>query len=355
MQYCFDITLNNNICPDTFRKAEITKNSCHPKGSSCSLKLCCFANLNNYFHIAFRLLVGVSAVLILGNFDFVTVFVLDNDLINFLADVRSNRDGHFITRCRSFIVNNYIAAVGFRHRNFIQFGNVIGFNITTARAAAIYTKPNYVVQELDRILVDHAQLVIDKHKELAVSDGIEFNLIADIKNIHKNYAYLRYDYIGRKFMYYSAKEQCAKLNDEEAREFAYWMNTLEDHLFYEWVRGGMISVTGGYELNRWWFPYSKLYRSPGTTSEPKEDARAELLEYLQDNDYLDIPIDTTQQAAVMEEVLRLITKYGERTLGFKRGSPKTLGPALKKFTLNLKETKNHDNNDKIITVMKEEN
>ena len=221
-------------------------------------------------------------------------------------------------------------------------------------APEIYTKPNYIVQELDRILVDHAQEVIDKHKELVASDGMEYKFISDIKNIHKNYAHLRYDYIGRKFMYYSAKEQCAKLIDEDAREFAYWMNTLEDHLFYEWVRGGMISVTGGYELNRWWFPYSKLYRSPGTTSEPKEDARAELLEYLQDNDYLDIPIDTTQQAAVMEEVLRLITKYGERTLGFKRGLPKTLGPALKKFILNIKETKNHDNNDKIITATTEE-
>ena len=110
----------------------------------------------------------------------------------------------------------------------------------------------------------------------------------------------------------------------------------------------MISVTGGYELKRTWFPYSKLYLSPGPSTSPQDAAYNTLIAYLQDNDYIGTSIDVTAQNNVLTLIHNLIQRYGHSTLGFGPSLPKTLGPALKRFDLTLEEDPNHDSRNKII-------
>lgn len=90
------------------------------------------------------------------------------------------------------------------------------------------------------------------------------------------------------------------------------MELWDEHLEYELVAGGMISVTGGYELKRTWFPYSKLYQSPGLSTTPQEAAYGELLSYLQENNFLNARLDKDSQDVVKEKICLLIRKYGKK-------------------------------------------
>ena len=127
------------------------------------------------------------------------------------------------------------------------------------------------------------------------------------------------------------------------------MDQLYEHLHYEITPDGVtISVTGGYELKRSWFPYSKLYHSPDAGISPLEQATVELLTFLQENDYIETNLNTKKQAEVLTFVNSLAEKYGQKELGFGKTIPLTLKPTLKHFDLAVEATSKHAKSDQII-------
>jgi hypothetical protein len=119
-------------------------------------------------------------------------------------------------------------------------------------------------------------------------------------------------------------------------------------MYYEGVYGGFISVTGGYELYRTWFPYSRVYYSSDTGMSPLEKATAEMMSFLQEKAYLDVSLDIKKQQEVMEFIHALAQKYGQRELGFGRNIPQTHKPALKYFGLDVTPTSKHAQSDQVI-------
>lgn len=206
----------------------------------------------------------------------------------------------------------------------------------------------FLDKEFDRHLVPHAMDILKKHENAVVASGHSYSFLKDVDAVHKKHPFLRYDSIGRSFVFYQAREECDQQENDNRSTLRSLIELHEDHLYYELVPGGILHVTGGYELKRTWFPYSRLYRSPGPSVTPQEKARSELLSYLQDNNLLGIRINAEAQANVLSQIRLLIQKYGNTTLGFGRELPVTLGPALRRFDLILEPVTAHSSTDKII-------
>ena len=216
---------------------------------------------------------------------------------------------------------------------------------------------NFLEKEFDRLLVDQAMGVVQMHEQSVVSLGKPYHFALDISSVHEKHLFLRYDYIGRRFAFYHAREYCDLWEKENRSTLKSHIELLDQHLYYELVHGGMISVTGGYELWRSWFPYSKLYQSPGPSSTPQEKASNELVSCLQENDYIGSRLNAEAQANILARIHALIQKYGNTTLGFGRKLPVTLGPALRHFGFKLESVAAHSSTDKIIryAITSEEN
>lgn len=206
---------------------------------------------------------------------------------------------------------------------------------------------SYTEKKFDRVLLDHADSILKNHETLIEKANKDYCIKEDIASIHKNHFFLRYDFIGKRFEFYRGREECSIQEYDDHATLHSLMELWDEHLEYELVAGGMISVTGGYELKRTWFPYSKLYQSPGLSTTPQEAAYGELLSYLQENNFLNARLDKDSQDVVKEKICLLIRKYGKKELGFDK-EPSTLGPAVKRFGLSLIEVPDHKSTDKIL-------
>ena len=210
---------------------------------------------------------------------------------------------------------------------------------------------SYLEQEFDSVLVDHAERIMDGHREVVEVSGKKYSLAADIEAIQKNHHYLRYDHIAETFQFYEGRKKCYHLDKRDHATFDSLMDQLYDHMYYESIKpGGFISVTGGYELSRTWFPYSRVYHSYDTGMSLRERATKDLLSFLAENNYLDVKLDDTKQSAVRQFVHDLAAKYGQKGLGFGRKIPDTLKPMLKYFDLDVVATSKHKGSDQIIQM-----
>ena len=81
----------------------------------------------------------------------------------------------------------------------------------------------------------------------------------------------------------------------------------------------------------------------------KEEATTALLNYLLQNNLIGVEITPEQVDFVIQEICRIITIYGRHELGFDRGNPQSLGPALRRFNMECTDTSHHNRN-KIITL-----
>ncbi|MCI7727068.1 MAG: hypothetical protein MSH58_08040 [Clostridiales bacterium] len=209
---------------------------------------------------------------------------------------------------------------------------------------------SYIEQELDRTLVGNVESVMDQHRQLIEASGREYNRSKDIAAIQKNHPFLRYDQIAETFVFYEGREKCLLSTKSDQAEFDELMDSLYDHLYDELVphKGYSIDVTGGYELWRRWFPHSELYHSSAVGLPSSERATNELLEYLSAENYMEVPLNSDEQQAVLNKIHTLIQKYGAKELGFGSNPPATLGPALKRFCLQLEPTPSNSNRDKVI-------
>lgn len=223
------------------------------------------------------------------------------------------------------------------------------------RLIVVYDAPphitmlNYVEQEFDRILVNHAEDIMVEHKKLVEASGKVYSRADDIASIQKNHHYLRYDHIAECFQFYQGRKNCFQQDKKDEANFGALMEQLYDHMYYEEINhGAFISVTGGYELSRLWFPYSRVYHSSGTGTSLLERATNDLLAYLQEKEYLDVKLDITKQEEVIHYVNDLAQKYGQKELGFGRKIPSTLRPMLKYFGLDVIATSKHKQSDQII-------
>lgn len=212
------------------------------------------------------------------------------------------------------------------------------------------TTLSYIEKELDRALVGSVEGIMDSHRKLTEASGLEYCLSKDISSVQKNHPYLRYDRIAESFLFYEGREKCLQLDKANQDEFNKWIDLLYDHLYDEWSSSGSycIGVTGGYELWRRWFPHSELYHSSAVGLPSSERATNELLEYLSAENYIEVPLNSDEQQAVLTKIHTLIQKYGAKELGFGPNPPTTLGPALKRFCLQLEPTPSNSNRDKVI-------
>lgn len=208
---------------------------------------------------------------------------------------------------------------------------------------------SYVEQEFDRLLLDHVETVMEDHKKLVEAAGKKYSLSADIAAIQKNHYYLRYDPIAESFQFYGGREKCYQQERRDQNTFTSLMEQLYDHMYYEFISPTTeISVTGGYELSRTCFPYSRVYHSPDAGTPPLEKAVSDLLSFLKDNAYLEVKLDIEKQNEVMIYVHSLIQKYGQKELGFGRTLPVTLKPTMARFGLEVESAAAHSSRDKII-------
>lgn len=210
---------------------------------------------------------------------------------------------------------------------------------------------NYLEQEFDRVLVNHTASVMSSHKELIEKKGKQYSVLTDIEAIQRQHHYLRYDYIAEAFCFYKGREKCHHQTTSEQTAFASLMEDFYEHMYYEPAfPAAEISITGGYELNRTWFPYSRLYHSSSIGLSPLERATNELISFLREKVYFDVQLDTKKQMEVIECVHALAQKYGQKELGFGRKIPGTLKPILKHFGLAVTSTSKHAQSDQIISI-----
>lgn len=208
---------------------------------------------------------------------------------------------------------------------------------------------SYVEQEFDQILLDHVSRIMDQHKTIVENGNKEYNKNLDIDSIQKNHHFLRYDYIAESFQFYEGRKKCCEQERSDKFTFDFLIDQFYDHIHYKITQQGVqISVTGGFELRRTWFPYSRLYHSSDTGTSLRERAANDLISFLLKNDYLDVKLDDTKQAAIKQFVHDLAAKYGQKELGFGRKIPDTLKPMLKYFDLDVTATSKHKNSNQII-------
>lgn len=200
----------------------------------------------------------------------------------------------------------------------------------------------YIEQEISKNSVDIVNDAMQRHEAIRKEANKESALQKDIQYIEGKYPYLRYDYIGKRVEYYAAKEECKKQIYCDSRDLMANMEVYEDTLWYEVGSDGIErAITGRTLLHRDWFPFSQVFLSPEALGTPIELATEALLNYLQDNRFLDVWLTKEQQNTVMEEILRLTDVYGVSKLGF-RNKPQSLAPALKKFSMALVRKNHHD-------------
>lgn len=208
---------------------------------------------------------------------------------------------------------------------------------------------SYVEQEFDRILLNHVETIMGNHKKLTEESGKSYSPSTDIASIQKNHHYLRYDPMSESFQFYVGREKCYQQEKQDQSTFTSLMDQLYDHMYYESISPGAdVSVTGGYELSRTWFPYSRVYHSSDAGTSPLEKATNDLLDFLNDKLYLDARLNAEKQNEVMAYVHSLIQKYGQKELGFGRTLPVTLKPAMVRFGLDVETVASHTSKDKII-------
>lgn len=211
---------------------------------------------------------------------------------------------------------------------------------------------NFLECELDRRLADHASEVMVLHKNAIERAGQTYELCKDIASIETKHRYLRYDYIDCKFHHFTGREMCEQQIIADRKELDSYMELYDEILYYYSDSSGITyAATGRGELSRNWFPYSKVYHAPDRPLGIKETATAELLNYLQNHNWIDVEITPDQADAIVAEICRLIAIHGKSALGFSK-EPVTLGPALRKFNMTCKDASHHNRN-KIITLVSE--
>ena len=138
---------------------------------------------------------------------------------------------------------------------------------------------------------------------------------------------------------------CEKQILADRKELNSYMELFDEILYYYSDRSGYtFAATGRYELQQKWFPYSKVYHAPDRPLGPKEAATAALLNYLQRNNLIDVEITPEQVDSVIREICRLIAIYGSHKLGFSRGNPERLRPALRRFNMACRDASHHNRN-----------
>lgn len=204
--------------------------------------------------------------------------------------------------------------------------------------------------ELDRRLVDKVGEAVELHKTSFGQSNQNYKLAKDIAAIQRKHRYLMYDYIKQGFCHFIGREMCEKQILADQLELTEYMELFDEILYYYQPDGSGTTyiATGRSELQKKWFPYSKVYHALDRQVGPKEAATADLLRYLRRNNLLAIEITEEQIASVMQEICRLIDAYGARELGFNR-KPMALGPALRRFNMVCTPTSHHNRN-KIITI-----
>lgn len=207
---------------------------------------------------------------------------------------------------------------------------------------------SYVEQEFDKILIDQVSTVMDNHKMLVEGSHRSYNKQLDIDAIQKSHHFLRYDYIKKTFLFYEGRQACFHQDRSDSLTFDYLLDQLDEHMYYEVTPEGILSVTGGFELQRTWFPYSRLYHSSREGVSVREKATGELQEFLNEKGYYEINLDTKKQDKILAYVQELVQKYGQKELGFGKTLPTTLKPVLKYFGLDVEATSKHAKSDRII-------
>ena len=206
--------------------------------------------------------------------------------------------------------------------------------------------------EIDRKLDGQVTDILTLHKAAFEQAGMEYELQKDIKSIHKKHRYLRYDYIDKDFHHFTGREMCEKQALNERKELDSYMELFDEILYYYSPEGsgGLYAATGRSELQRNWFPHSRVYHAPDRPMGPKEAATAQLVDFLLKNDLLDVSLPPKKITIVMDEIRKLITIYGKQELGFDK-EPTTLGPALRRFNMDC-ESPSHHNRNKLISLKK---
>ena len=194
--------------------------------------------------------------------------------------------------------------------------------------------------------------ILSLHQSTFEQAGVEYEPQKDITVIHKKHRYLRYDYIDKDFHHFTGREMCEKQAIDERKELDSYMELYDEILYYysTTCAGESCAATGRSELQRNWFPYSRVPHAPDRPMGPKEAVTAQLVEFLCKNDLLDVSLPTQKISMVMDEIRRLITIYGKQALGFDK-EPTTLGPALRRFNMDC-ESPSHHNRNKIIRLRK---
>ena len=217
-----------------------------------------------------------------------------------------------------------------------------------------WSEKSFLECEFDRRLVLYGKEVMQLHKQVYEEHDKEYKEQKDIAAIHKKHRYMRYDYVAERFEFFAAREKAEQQIAADQEELKYFMSIFDEPLGYRSYKDGSYRLCfGRTELQELWFPYSKVFHSPGREMSPQEEATNELLAFLQDHNFLDVAINREQQGRVLAEIHRLIDVYGASTLGFGRTLPVTLKPALGRFNLTLEDTPSHHNTDKIIRLMVE--
>lgn len=204
--------------------------------------------------------------------------------------------------------------------------------------------------ELDRKIADQVGEIMEQHKTAFEQAGKTYELGKDIAAIQGKHRYLRYDYIEQAFCHFLGREVCENQIIAGRRDLNSYVELYDEILYYYSDRSGHTwAATGRYELQQKWFPYSKVYHAPGRSTGVKEEATTALLNYLLQNNLIEVEITPEQADFVIQEIRRLITIYGRHELGFDRGNPQSLGPALRRFNMECKDASHHNRN-KIISL-----
>lgn len=239
-----------------------------------------------------------------------------------------------------------------RVRGNPETGTGIHALIVVYDAADHWIDWSFLECELDRKLDGQVNDILTLHKAALEKVGMEYRLQDDVKAIHKKHRYLRYDYIDKNFHHFTGREMCEKQSLAGRNELNSYMELYDQILYYysPGSSGELYAATGRSELQFSWFPYSRVYHAPDRPIGPREAATAQLLDFLLQNDLLDVSLPPKKIDIVMDEIRRQIKIYGQQELGFDY-EPKVLGPALRRFNMDC-ESPSHHNRNKIIRLKK---
>lgn len=204
---------------------------------------------------------------------------------------------------------------------------------------------SFLEREFDRKLASQVDSVLEAHQTYFLDHGKKYVLSKDVKAVQEKHAFLRYDYISKSFQFYHAREECQKQFAEDSSFFRECVDNVDSFLYYEQQGASYLEITAGYELKRSWFPYSTVYHIADDSASPLEQAKSDIISFLEENSYIGVRLDKTAQDKILAYVHHLIQQYGNKELGFDSNLPITLGPALKRFGLVTKPA-DHKSTDK---------